>query len=68
MIRKSSPNALQSIIQMRPDAASPHWHLGCVLVELDRLQEAISHFRKASNIRPEIRQYRVLSISESDAI
>jgi len=48
----------KEVIRMRPDAASPHWHLGCVLVELNRLQEAVSHFRKATRIKPEIVKYR----------
>ena len=46
------------VIQLRPDAASPHYHLGCVLVELNCLQEAVSHFKKATNIKPEVIKYR----------
>ena len=40
----------KQVIRMRPDAASPHWHLGCVLVELNALQEAVSHFKKVCSI------------------
>eukprot|EP01083_Nonionella_stella_P201643 737495_1 len=46
------------VIQLRPDAASPHYHLGCVLIELNQMQEAISHFKKATNLKPDIIKYK----------
>ena len=46
------------VIQLRPDAASPHYHLGCVLVELNALEEAVSHFKKATNIKPDVIKYQ----------
>ena len=46
------------VIQLRTDAASPHYHLGCVLVELNCLEEAVSHFKKAMNINPKVVKYQ----------
>eukprot|EP01083_Nonionella_stella_P062906 163545_1 len=46
------------VIQLRPDAASPHFYLGCTLVELSCLEEAISHFKKAVRLKPEVVKYR----------
>ena len=48
------------VIELRPDAASPHYHLGCLLVELNKLKEAVSHFKQAFNIKPDVTKYQQL--------
>eukprot|EP01084_Bolivina_argentea_P276882 472545_1 len=49
------------VIQLRADAASPHYHLGCVLIELNKMQEAISHFKKALELKPDIINYKIFA-------
>eukprot|EP01084_Bolivina_argentea_P273124 465175_1 len=46
------------VIQLRPDAASPHYHLGNVLIELNSIEEAVSHFKKAHKKKPNIIKYK----------
>ena len=48
------------VIAMRPDAASPHYHLGRVLLELNRISEALAHFKVAKELQPDITLYQQL--------
>ena len=59
------------VIPLRPDAASPHYHLGLVFIELDRLDQAVFHFKQANNIKPDVIKYKqlyesYLNLSKSD--
>eukprot|EP01084_Bolivina_argentea_P241072 404796_1 len=47
------------VIQLRPDAASPHYHLGCALIKQNAIKEALLHFKKASELKPEIIIYPI---------
>jgi len=49
----SAKRLFKFVIQIRPDCASPHYN-----VELGAIEEAISHFKKATRIKPEIIKYR----------
>ena len=48
-------NMFEDVIGVRPDAASPHWHLARVLVRL-----AQYHFQKANEIKPQVLVYKQL--------
>jgi tetratricopeptide (TPR) repeat protein len=44
---------LQSALERHPDAARAHLELGCVLLSLDRLEEAGAHLERAVALEPE---------------
>eukprot|EP01084_Bolivina_argentea_P250220 419169_1 len=46
------------VIKLRPDAASPHYHLGTVLFEQGSRKQAMKHFGKAACMKPDVVKYQ----------
>ncbi|MFH1603277.1 MAG: tetratricopeptide repeat protein, partial [Pseudomonadota bacterium] len=44
---------IEHALRLKPDLADAHYNLGCVLHDLNRLDEAITHYNKALAINPD---------------
>lgn len=51
---------LQSAVKRHPDAARAHLELGCALLELDRIPQAIVHLQRADALDPNSQRARLL--------
>eukprot|EP01084_Bolivina_argentea_P315142 545932_1 len=49
---------LEDVIRQRTDAASPHYHLGFLYIQLKNKTDALTHFKQAAMLKPNVLKYK----------
>eukprot|EP01084_Bolivina_argentea_P273126 465177_1 len=62
MHRCSAKSTLKNVIKKRPDAASPHYHLGWLYIQWGCMNKTLTHFEQAANLKPEITKYKQVQL------